>query len=325
MPGPGDGVTERVHPGLGVGRERVECGEHDAGGPEHDRQRARAIDADAERAGRLITGPGGDGHAVGGLTGHFGALQHGRQPGVVESQGLEHVVAPAPPGDIEQQRSGRVRDVDRVRAAQTQPHVILGQRDPGDTAVDIGFVFAQPQQLGRREPGERTVAGQRNQPLEPDRPLDLLALLRGPLVVPQDRRAEHPVGRIEGDEPVHLAGEPDPGRRAGARAELIEYALTRRPPVLRVLLRPSRVGRREWVGDLGKGEHGPLGIDRDSLDGRSADVETDEALAPAHAPSAAPRVIIGGTLSRDRRRVSVNMPAAAQWQAAADPFRSNLR
>jgi hypothetical protein len=61
--------------------------------------------------------------------------------------------------DVEEQRAGGVRHVDRPLAAQPQPHVVLRQQDVGDPLVDVGLVLAQPQQLRRGEPGERAVAG----------------------------------------------------------------------------------------------------------------------------------------------------------------------
>ena len=65
--------------------------------------------------------------------------------------------------------------------------------------------------FGRREAGQRSVAGQLDQAREPDALLDLGALGRRPLVVPEDRRPQHPLVRVEGDEAVHLAGEADAG------------------------------------------------------------------------------------------------------------------
>ena len=70
---------------------------------------------------------------------------------------------------------------------------------------------AQPEELRRREARERAVAGERDQPLEPDALLDLGALGPRALVVPEDRGPDDPVGGVEGDEAVHLAGETDPG------------------------------------------------------------------------------------------------------------------
>ena len=59
-----------------------------------------------------------------------------------------------------------------------------------DAVVALGLVRAQPEQLRRGEAGERAVAGQLDQPLEPDPLLDLGALGGGALVVPEDRRAD---------------------------------------------------------------------------------------------------------------------------------------
>ena len=77
-------------------------------------------------------------------------------------------------------------------------------------------MLAQPQQLRRREAGQRAVAGQLDEPLEADALLDLAALRRRALVVPEDRRADHLAGRVERDEAVHLAAQPDPGDVAHA-------------------------------------------------------------------------------------------------------------
>ena len=67
------------------------------------------------------------------------------------------------------------------------------------------------------KPGERAVAGQLDQPVEPDARLDLGALRAGAPVVPEDRRPQHAVVVVEHDEPVHLAGEADRAR-SGSRA-----------------------------------------------------------------------------------------------------------
>ena len=86
------------------------------------------------------------------------------------------------------------------------------------------------------KPGERAVARQLDQPLEPDARLDLGALGAGPPVVPEDRGPKHAVAVAEHDEPVHLPREPDRARRREPR----ERGLGRAPPVLGVLLGPPR-------------------------------------------------------------------------------------
>ena len=104
----------------------------------------------------------------------------------------------------------------------------------------------------------------------------------GALVVPEDRRPEHAVVRVERDEAVHLAGQPDRGR---LDAEIRERRLRRLPPVLGILLAPSRLRRRQRIAalrprdDLAALGHG------DRLDAGRADVEADERVHQA--PSAA--------------------------------------
>ena len=144
---------------------------------------------------------------------------------------------PAPVGDVEEQRPRGVRHVDRVLAGQPQPDVVLRQQDVADPRVGLRLVLSQPEQLRRGEPGQRAVAGERDQPLETDLLLDLRALGLRPLVVPEDRRAEHPLVLVEDDEPVHLPGEAD--RPVGKTGEA---CLGRPPPVLGVLLRPAGLG-----------------------------------------------------------------------------------
>ena len=211
VPAARDRVAERVHARCGIGRERRQRGEDDARRAEHDRDGARPVDPDAERAGGLVArarraaGRSGDSNAGG---------SHSR--GTLER--VEDVVRPAPLGDVEEQRPGRVGGVDRALARQAQAHVVLRQQHVPDALVHVRLVVPQPEELRRREPRERAVARQLDQPREADALLDLRALGGGALVVPEDRGPQHAVGRVERDEPVHLAGEADRGRRGQPRA-----------------------------------------------------------------------------------------------------------
>ena len=122
------------------------------------------------------------------------------------------------------------------------------------------------------KPVSARLPGQRDQPLEPDALLDLGALGAGALVVPEDRRPEHRSFGVEHDEPVHLAGEADPGAARGRRRE---HGLRRVPPVLRVLLGPAGLRRRERVPSLGARKHVALRARSRRLDAGRADVEAD--------------------------------------------------
>ena len=69
---------------------------------------------------------------------------------------------------------------------------------------------------------------QRDQPLEPDGALDLVALGLRALVVPEDRRPEHLVARVQRHQPVHLAAQPDAGGVAGRVGQLRQHGLVAR-------------------------------------------------------------------------------------------------
>ena len=127
---------------------------------------------------------------------------------------------------------------------QAQADVVLRQHDPADAPVDVGLVAAQPEQLRGREARERPIAGERDESLEADALLDLCALGPGALVVPEDRRAEHAVLRVEADQTVHLAGEAD---SVDVDAEESERSLARPQPVVGVLLGPARLRGGERI------------------------------------------------------------------------------
>ena len=173
-----------------VGGELVERGEHDAARAERDRERPGAVDTDAERAGCLVAGAGGDGDAVLRLARTLRALQGPRQPGGVDVERGQDVFAPGAVRDVEQDGARGVGDIGGVLAGQPEADVVLGQSDSLDARVDVRFVVAEPEELRRGEAGERAVAGEGDEPFEPDRLLDLVALGLRALVVPEDRGPE---------------------------------------------------------------------------------------------------------------------------------------
>jgi hypothetical protein len=73
-----------------------------------------------------------------------------------------------------------------------------------DPRVRLRLVRPQPEEFRCGESGERPVARQLDQPLEPDPGLDLDALGGRPLVVPQDRRPQNGAVGVEYNQPVHL-------------------------------------------------------------------------------------------------------------------------
>ncbi len=207
-------MTERVNTSRGVVGVLGEGGQDDSGGPEDDGDGARCDDAHAERGGLLVA-----------RAGDLGRLAHGRKPRAWDLERVQHLAGPAPSRDVEQERPRRVGCVDRPLAGQAVAHVVLREEDSVDARVDLGLVPAQPQELRRREAGQGAVAGERDEALEPDALLDLGALGRGALVVPEDRRTQDLASLVEADETVHLARQADPAVRvAPSRASAASLA-----------------------------------------------------------------------------------------------------
>jgi len=81
------------------------------------------------------------------------------------------------------------------------------------------------------------VAGGPGEPLEAHALLDLLALVLGATVVPEDRRAQRLVVRAERHQSVHLPSQAD---AVGlVRSQLLQHAGGAAPPVVGILLAPA--------------------------------------------------------------------------------------
>ena len=128
----------------------------------------------------------------------------------------------------------------------------MGRSTWRDASPDVGLVVADPDELRRGEPGQRVVAGDRDQPLRSDRPADRVALGGGPLVVPQDRRPEDLAAGVEQDA-RRASGRSARRPRCRSPATPVE-ARTERiavdgavPPQPRILLAPERARHVEAV------------------------------------------------------------------------------
>ena len=141
---------------------------------------------------------------------------------------------------------------------------------------------AQPEQLRRREARERPIPRERDQALEADALLDLRALGRRALVVPEDRGRSTSPRSSRHTRPCIWPERPIVRR---SHAEAGERGLARAPPVLGILLRPARLRRREAVALLRRGEHLAVGVIASAL---TPVVPTSSPTSVVtHAPSAA--------------------------------------
>ena len=198
----GDGVAEGVDPARAARRSGGPSRRRSTpGGPERQRDRARVDDPDADGVRRLVAAARDDRacrraapsprrppRSTVPVT--AGPSNVGGSQRRVDPERVDDLGRPVARGEVEQDRAGAVGLVERVLAGQAEPDVVLRQQDVGDPRPDVRLVVADPDELRRGEPGQRVVAGDRDQPLRPDRRADRVALGGGPLVVPQDRRAE---------------------------------------------------------------------------------------------------------------------------------------
>src|SRR5262249_50039627 len=141
-----------------------------------------------------------------------------------------------------------------------------------------GFVLLQPEELRRGEAGHRDDAGNARETRH--RVLQLTALRYRAAVVPDDRRPDHRVSRIEDQRAVHLAREGD----GSDAAELDWLSISKRrnhgfgpmPPFLGILLRPAR--SRLPAGNRSRrfGKNRLALVDEDALRRGGADIEPEE-------------------------------------------------
>ena len=110
----------------------------------------------------------------------------------------------------------------------------------------LRFVVAHPERLSEREVGERRIASQLDQAIDPERMGKLSHLRLSALIAPDNGGADDLVLLIQQNSAVHLAGEADASDIIFADAGLLQYVAYRElaglPPVLRILVGPGGVG-----------------------------------------------------------------------------------
>jgi hypothetical protein len=134
-------------------------------------------------------------------------------------------------------------------------------------------VRAKPQQLWKLEARERRVARDLAESLGPDHPLDLGALRRGALVVPEQSGANNAIAIVKEYGTVHLTGEADGS--AWWRVDPFEALGDDAMPVLWILFCPTRTRRRKRIFAGPGTEHGAAVIDEDNPGARCAYVDAE--------------------------------------------------
>ena len=207
VPALGHRVAERVDPAVRLIERPIGRREHNARRPERQRNRARRHRADANGVGRLVAAAGDHrrarpqaGHPRGDrvhVPGDRRSLVRWREPRRIELEALEDLPGPVARREVEQDRPRSIRLVQRIVLGQLEADEVLRQHHVGNARPDVRFVIADPEQLRGGEAGERIVARDRDQSLRAHRRANGVALGRGALVVPEDRRPKRPPVPIE--------------------------------------------------------------------------------------------------------------------------------
>ncbi len=254
--GEGEGALGRVEEGLpaDVGNPRrgpqVAVGiarAHDAGpgrraGPVAAADHDRRAGAQARLGGR----PRGD------STDHRGRGACRRQQPEVQIDGVSDLAGPSPPCEVEQVGARGVRVVGGELARQAVGDVVLGLQEMRGPAPHLRLVGAQPEGLGRRVGRAGPVPGDGIDPLSSDAFGKPAGFLLGARVSPDQGGPQRRAGGIQRQAGHHLAGKADYGDVLGGVPRGAQKPrggpAQRGPPVLGVLLGPSRAGVGGGVG-----------------------------------------------------------------------------
>jgi len=147
------------------------------------------------------------------------------------SQLREQLLAPAARADVEEERARGVGDIAAMSSGEAVAHVVLGQGDLADASVGAGSISRIQSSLGGEARQARFPVSLTRRSRPPR--LERGTLWRGALVVPEDRRTDDLAGRVETDQPMHLAGETDAEDLRHVDLQAVEHQLCCRQPLLR--------------------------------------------------------------------------------------------
>ena len=281
--GMGKGV-ERVIP---VDAEFLRGDEYGAGGAQADVAAARAHNAGSHSGRGIVSCAGTDSHGfgnakkLGDLRLHgadtFIAFEELRHLSFRDAADGEHFLRPAFVLNIQKQHTRGIGVIAGMDTGENVVDIILWKHDFGDSREVLRLIFAHPQQLRRGETGKGNVCRQGGELLLADFIVQVIHLLRGTSVIPENGGADHPVVLVQHHQAVHLTAAADSSHLGGIEVpqKLWDTRQHGSAPVIRVLLAPTWLGEFQGVIpcdgvlDLSGGVH------QQQLDGRGAEINSD--------------------------------------------------
>ena len=121
--------------------------------------------------------------------------------------------------------------------------IVLRQHDLLDACEILRLMLLYPQHLRCGKSGKRDICRVLGKLFLSDHIIQIVRLLRGASVIPQNCRADHLIVLIQNDKPVHLPAKADTSKLAliAALEQFLQSGDRLLIPVLRFLLRPARM------------------------------------------------------------------------------------
>ena len=128
-------------------------------------------------------------------------------------------------------------------ACQFVCDIILGKHDLCDLCKIFRLLILHPEDLRRRKSRKCNICGILGELLLADDIVQIIRLLRGTSVIPENCGTDHVVLLVEDHKPVHLSAKADACHLALVHIlnQLFDSVHRLRIPVLRLLLRPARM------------------------------------------------------------------------------------
>ena len=155
--------------------------------------------------------------------------------------------------------------------------IVLGQHDLCDLCEVLRLVLFYPQDLRSGESGEGDIGGVRGELFLSDDIVQIVRLLPGAAVVPEDGGADHVILRIQHHEAVHLTAEGDPCHLGSVLSvqQFLQSLQGLLIPVLGLLLRPPGMREKEGIFLGDDVQDLSFRIHEKELDGTGTQIDSD--------------------------------------------------
>ena len=267
--------------------------EHHARGTKREKRIAWRRHAKPHRRRRIVTAAAGNhrGAVNAPFTGQIGAKTAGRSASLdkvrhlasCQAASLKQCVGPAARRHIHPQGARGIRHVGYTLATHPKPEIVLWQKNGGNPREPVGFMLCHPDSLRGGESRHHCIAADAAKQRHGH--VHMLRLRGGARVVPQNTGADHLIRGIKRRQPMHLARQANGAHsrhlRGGIPRQRRHRRISRLPPGLRVLFRPSGL----WTADVKRrrpaADHHACLIQQKRLHGRGAKVKPEIHESPS--------------------------------------------